>query len=449
MNKLALTIICLLSSFVHANAATQVSGQIRSNTTWTKAGSPYVLNGTIEIEDGFTLTIEPGVVIECDERIDVYGYLQASGTTADSITFKPKKGKEWWGGLRFYQKKSDTLRFQYCHFENQGQVMLHFDIMHIYISNSYFNNASIVVDNKWGPHGSLIIENSKFMYSHIRAGGVEMFIMKDNFVTASIYAEHTTNARFYRNNINGGTYGIKCHATNAEIVDNIIANTTGIALDIVLSKLDRDIPCSGNIIAHNKHIGLNTNMAWGLVKGNSIYDNKIGVAHSFYPADSQLTYEDNCIYDNDSLNFYNYSGADYHIARNWWGTIDSSVIESTIYDNTDDFKRGRVTFMPILQANTTCQTYTPPAKIFEQEKLIAKIGIYPNPFNESFTVKTTDNTTLQRVFVYNLVGKRIANVSAGNKQQVTIDATSQPPGMYLYVAITSDNQTITGKIVKD
>jgi len=44
-----------------------VSGAIRTNTTWTKAGSPYVVTGSVTVygdtTTGVTLTIEPGVEV--------------------------------------------------------------------------------------------------------------------------------------------------------------------------------------------------------------------------------------------------------------------------------------------------------------------------------------------------------------------------------------------------
>ena len=39
---------------------TSVSGGIYQNTTWTTAGSPYIVTGSIVVFPGKTLTIEPG-----------------------------------------------------------------------------------------------------------------------------------------------------------------------------------------------------------------------------------------------------------------------------------------------------------------------------------------------------------------------------------------------------
>jgi hypothetical protein len=47
------------------------SGFIMSNTTWTKANSPYFLTGDVIIPDSVTLTIEPGAVIRFDGSDDL------------------------------------------------------------------------------------------------------------------------------------------------------------------------------------------------------------------------------------------------------------------------------------------------------------------------------------------------------------------------------------------
>ena len=70
---------------------TSVSGGIYQNTTWTAAGSPYIVTGSMVVFPGKTLTIEPG----CEVRFTAdysfntgnFLYLEIRGTLFITISF--------------------------------------------------------------------------------------------------------------------------------------------------------------------------------------------------------------------------------------------------------------------------------------------------------------------------------------------------------------------------
>jgi len=83
-------VLSLLVGAGPASAATFI-GQTTytSNTTWTLANSPYVLNGDVTVAAGVTLTVEPGVIVKMNgvRTLRVNGSLAASGTSGSHITF--------------------------------------------------------------------------------------------------------------------------------------------------------------------------------------------------------------------------------------------------------------------------------------------------------------------------------------------------------------------------
>jgi len=70
--------------------ATDVGGVIDTDTTWDLAGSPYVITTPgVEVAEGITLTVEPGVTISKGSNGDLWvlGTLYAVGTDSSAITF--------------------------------------------------------------------------------------------------------------------------------------------------------------------------------------------------------------------------------------------------------------------------------------------------------------------------------------------------------------------------
>ena len=70
------------AALLHGNglfAQTSVSGPITSDTTWDIGGSPYTVTGSVTVNEGVTLTIDPGVTVEFSlaTELSVLGTLAA------------------------------------------------------------------------------------------------------------------------------------------------------------------------------------------------------------------------------------------------------------------------------------------------------------------------------------------------------------------------------------
>lgn len=147
-----------------ASAETQVQGEINKNTTWTLANSPYTIVNTIEIAHGKTLTIEPGVVINCPNNYDMFkliGNIVARGNADKKVVFNG-------GGNSLFFDLSDSLTITFADLEyaefrdgtvfwNQGPG--YFNLRHSIIEN--LSRSSYL----WYPADEVYIEYNEFINS--------------------------------------------------------------------------------------------------------------------------------------------------------------------------------------------------------------------------------------------------------------------------------------------
>ncbi|WP_439585154.1 T9SS type A sorting domain-containing protein [Dyadobacter bucti] len=117
----------LLVTFGSSFAQTSVSGNVSG--TWTKAQSPYILNGSVTVPSGQTLVIQAGVVIEVPRNaIDVIinGTFSAQGTATDSIYIRGKAVandvNSSHGGTIFFNAGSSASVLDYVSIDRIGDT---------------------------------------------------------------------------------------------------------------------------------------------------------------------------------------------------------------------------------------------------------------------------------------------------------------------------------------
>ena len=173
-----------------AASGSEVSGIISQNTTWTLAGSPYVVTGSIIVNSGVSLTIEAGVEVRFDsgKGIQVDGALIAKGTPTQPITFTATTGTTpgSWAFINFTDSSTDAT------FNAQGN----------HLNGSIIQYSKIFYGGGGGAKGAIqissaspYIDHNEIRYSAtsgIRADNPPNLkltnnTISDNGVTASIY----------------------------------------------------------------------------------------------------------------------------------------------------------------------------------------------------------------------------------------------------------------------
>ena len=121
MRRLITIIFSLLLLYTISFAQTHIPGGNVSGN-WVIAGSPYIIDGEIQIQSGDQLIIDPGVDVEFSNhyKFNIYGQLLAVGDTTSYITFTAQSYTIGWHSLRFYDTNingQDSSKIVFCKLE--------------------------------------------------------------------------------------------------------------------------------------------------------------------------------------------------------------------------------------------------------------------------------------------------------------------------------------------
>ncbi len=165
-----------LLSDPQAPTGTIVAADIGTSTVWTLEGSPYRVlfdSDGIQVADGATLTVEPGVEVQFDPNASliVLGTLKAIGTEAQPILFTGTAKEE--GSWLFLAIESSSLAL------NQGSVLRHVTIEYaqwdlmlyaaaVHLSDCILRHASEV--GLWAGAAAVVMEGCQLVVNVV---GVE------------------------------------------------------------------------------------------------------------------------------------------------------------------------------------------------------------------------------------------------------------------------------------
>jgi hypothetical protein len=102
--QVASGLIWLLATGTVAFGADGFSGRLTKDTTWRAADSPHLLTGTVIVDAGATLTLEPGTTVQLSPDVDMVvtnaSRLLAEGTAEAPIRFvRLPNTRKRWGGI--------------------------------------------------------------------------------------------------------------------------------------------------------------------------------------------------------------------------------------------------------------------------------------------------------------------------------------------------------------
>lgn len=432
-NKILITFSFLILISFLTKGQTNVSGIIDTNTTWTKANSPYIVVDTVFLKWSTVLTIEPGVIIKFEHNKSIvigYGKIIAEGILTDSITFTNNSITPvllTWEGINFDESNfGDTSKFNYCNF-------------------SHANNS--LYSNMFGGGNKIIIKNSSFNNNNcgIFTGdfaGILYFIDSCSFQynNYGINASHLTSFIKMNNSkiIHNGT-GVNLAAYSK--IENCIIDSNGTGI-YLYENYDTIINCE---IKNNRGIGIDvfgTGKFPLYISKNVIENNNIGIHYHGPCNDTISTISCNRICNNttNDFDFFN-SFDDINIFNNNWCTSDTAIIASHIHDGNDQSLLSIAHFIPFdsLQCylNTGIPIYETENKLFE---------FLPNPANGYLKLKKDFLNATSLIKIYNILGK-LEYSSNINENETIINISSLSIGIHI-IELTISGKSERKKFIK-
>ncbi len=262
---------------------------------WSKAASPYVVTGDIQIPRGKTLTIEPGVTVKFAGHfrftVGYRGTLRAIGTEQDRILFTASDKKEGWYGIRLVNTAADDT-LQYCTLEYAKKpYATGGGVLDLY-------GGAILCYSSWDDDpgfplaSSPRIESCRLTHNHALTGG-------------AIACLEGAKAVIVKNTILDNTadyYGAGIAVYNAEgtIANNVIARNAAQVEGGGLKNIVSNPTITNNTFVANRPSALqldpgtdkNGHVWTTVITNNIIWKNEISQSDAVQPEEYQIRFND-------------------------------------------------------------------------------------------------------------------------------------------------------------
>jgi len=421
MNKIILLLaIAYLLSLNNIFAQTPVHGGIYTNTTWSLANSPYLMDGSVVVFPGVTLTIEPGVEVRVKENgfsgdqfyLETRGTINMIGQPGALITFRADSAvtsNYAWIGIFVKNSQGGVFNYDYVSISN-ALYAINYDtyVPPLIILNQCvfnYNTNAINVGLELQADSCTFTGNGNAVY------GWNIFkltncIFDSNQQALPVYAsELKVKDCLFTNN----TVGINLNSYSPDGLDvsntifdnNIIAfqnAASGIIDSCTFTNNDQGINNTNTLEIRNSFFYNNqTAMQVGwetLVYNCEINNNGTGVAIgplSF----GQLVpvIENNRICNNTNYNIDNRTDLNMFIPTNCFCISDSAQIEEKILDGYDNIIKGLISYAIF---DTTCTIVIEtvnkqPFTSVDKSPVNAKTTVFPNPVSDIVNISNNAN----------------------------------------------------------
>ena len=373
-----------------------VSGTYWSDVTWTKNETPHILTGNVQIPNGVTLTIEPGVEVYYPNQFQILvkgGTIVANGTEAEQIILNQDLSINNVTMILFESTNLSNTQISYININNAYRG--------IKVGNESEHNQSSPKNS-----GTLTLSNIKLINTELRTDGYDsqanVVLESATINNSRIFGEYPRSEIIEINNstinnsiltsdsynkgiiINTSTadncvFRLGCCGANFMIYSSSIVasefnhyndyneigiynsnlNNVDINLPYAISTIEdciiknsKRILVSYSVIRNSKIEG--TNQGRGLEftsyrNGNTLIENctisnfENGI---YVQSITDMEINNTNMSNNSTYNIYNNSNKTINAKNNYWGTDDETVIKQKIFDYYDNINKGEVVYSP-------------------------------------------------------------------------------------------------------
>jgi parallel beta-helix repeat protein len=333
-----------------AAGPTYVYEDISTDTTWTEDGSPYILNASISVLPGATLTIEPNVTVMADPGnvLEIKGGLVAIGTSDEPILFTTNDTLYWWGividdtGTAVFSNVIIELAYYGVYVEDANAAISDTLIQYSYRAGIWWSSSGdidaelsgVEINHTYEEMGIMLLANNGNATVSLTdcivndTYGPGIVVQATGWIDATISG--TTVIGSAENS------GIILYSTGGDVgatLNSVTVNTCELNGVLIYSAVGGvDVQVSGSVISANEEAGLQVEGSAGAVLGieNSEFsENLVGVAVYAVDGDVIAQLSGVSILDNSDYGL---------IANSASGNVDLSLTSVVI--NNSDFTVG-------------------------------------------------------------------------------------------------------------